>query len=130
LVSKAIVAEGGIIDVFTAVGLKRPDISILSDQFLAEVRGLKHKNVAAELLAKLLKDEIKTRSARNVVQGRQFSEMLKNTLNAYYKSGDCHAGSNRRADQARQGHGGGPKTRRGSGAERRRVGVLRRVGDE
>jgi type I restriction enzyme R subunit len=77
-------ADEGIIDVFTAAGLKKPDISILSDQFLAEVRGLKHKNVAAELLAKLLKDEIKTRSARNVVQGRQFSEMLKTTLNAYH----------------------------------------------
>ena len=84
LVAKAIMADEGIIDVFTAAGLKRPDIGILSDQFLAEVRGLKHKNVAAELLAKLLKDEIKTRSARNLVQSRQFSEMLKNTLNAYH----------------------------------------------
>ena len=85
LVSKAIMAENGIIDVFTAAGLKRPDISILSDQFLAEVRSLKHKNVAAELLAKLLKEEIKTQSARNLVQSRQFSEMLKKTLNAYHK---------------------------------------------
>jgi type I restriction enzyme R subunit len=84
LVSKAIMADAGIIDVFTAAGLKKPDISILSEQFLAEVRGLKHKNVAAELLAKLLLDEIKTRSARNFVQSRQFSEMLKTTLNAYH----------------------------------------------
>ena len=84
LVSKAIMADEGIIDVFTAAGLKKPDISILSDQFLAEVRGLKHKNVAAELLAKLLKDEIKLRSVRNLVQSRQFSEMLKSTLNAYH----------------------------------------------
>jgi type I restriction enzyme R subunit len=83
LVSKAIVADGQIIDVFTAAGLKKPDISILSDQFLAEVKGLKHKNVAAELLAKLLKDEIKTRAKRNVVQSRTFSEMLEKTLNAY-----------------------------------------------
>ncbi|MDA1274481.1 MAG: DUF3387 domain-containing protein [Verrucomicrobia bacterium] len=57
LVSKAITTEGQVIDVFTAAGLPKPDISILSDQFLAEVRGLKHKNVAAELLEKLLKDE-------------------------------------------------------------------------
>ena len=56
LVSGAIMANEGIIDVFTAAGLKKPDISILSEQFLAEVRGLKYKNVAAELLAKLLKD--------------------------------------------------------------------------
>lgn len=84
LVSKAISASDEVIDVFTAAGLKKPDLSILSDQFLAEVRGLKHKNVAAELLAKLLKDEIRTRSARNLVQGRAFSEMLKTTLNAYH----------------------------------------------
>ena len=84
LVSKAIMADEGIIDVFTAAGLKKPDISILSEQFLTEVRGLKHKNVAAELLAKLLKDEIKLRSMRNLVQSRQFSEMLKCTLNAYH----------------------------------------------
>ncbi|MGB8354457.1 MAG: type I restriction endonuclease subunit R [Chthoniobacteraceae bacterium] len=84
LVSTAIMADEGIIDVFTAAGLKRPDISILSDQFLAEVRGLKYKNVAAELLAKLLKDEIKMRSTRNLVQSKQFSEMLKSTLNAYH----------------------------------------------
>ena len=84
LVSKAIVTEGQVIDVFTAAGLPKPDISILSDQFLAEVRGLKHKNVAAELLAKLLKDEIKLRSKRNLVQSQLFSEKLKKTLNAYH----------------------------------------------
>jgi type I restriction enzyme, R subunit len=84
LVSSAIMADEGIIDVFTAAGLKKPDISILSDQFLAEVRGLKHKNVAAELLAKLLKDEITTRTPRNLVQSRQFSEMLQKALNQYH----------------------------------------------
>lgn len=84
LVSKAIVANDGIIDVFTAAGLKRPDISILDDRFLAEIRGLKHKNVAAELLERLLRDEIKTRSKKNAVQGKLFSEKLKNTLNAYH----------------------------------------------
>ncbi len=57
LVSKAISAEGEVIDVFAAAGLKTPNIGILDDRFLAEVRGLKHKNVAAELLEKLLKDE-------------------------------------------------------------------------
>jgi len=77
LVSQAIVADGQIIDVFTAAGLKKPDISILSDQFLAEVRGLKHRNVAAELLEKLLKDEIKVCSKRNLVQAQLFSDKLK-----------------------------------------------------
>ena len=84
LVSKAITTDGQVIDVFTAAGLQKPDISILSDQFLAEVRGLKHKNVAAELLEKLLKDEIKVRSKQNVVQSQQFSEKLRKTLNAYH----------------------------------------------
>ena len=84
LVSKAVTASDEIIDVFSAAGLKKPDISILSDEFLAEVQGLKHKNVAAELLQKLLNDEIKNRSQRNVVQSRAFSEMLKNTMNAYH----------------------------------------------
>jgi len=84
LVSKAITTEGQVIDVFTAAGLSRPDISILSDQFLAEVRGLKHKNVAAELLEKLLKDELKIRSKRNLVQAQVFSEKLKQSLNAYH----------------------------------------------
>ena len=84
LVSKAITTEGQIIDVFTAAGLPRPDIGILSDKFLAEVRGLKHKNVAAELLEKLLKDEIKVRSKRNFVQAKQFSDKLKQTLNGYH----------------------------------------------
>ena len=84
LVSKAITTEGQVIDVFTAAGLPKPDISILSDQFLAEVRGLKHKNVAAELLEKMLKDELKVRSKRNLVQSRVFSEKLKQTLNSYH----------------------------------------------
>ncbi len=84
LVSKAITTDGQVIDVFTAAGLPKPDISILSDQFLAEVRGLKHKNVAAELLEKLLKDELKVRAKHNLVQSQLFSEKLKKTLNAYH----------------------------------------------
>ena len=84
LVSAAITTEGQVIDVFTAAGLPKPDISILSDQFLAEVRGLKHKNVAAELLEKLLKDELKVRSKRNLVQSQVFSEKLQKTLNGYH----------------------------------------------
>jgi len=65
-VSKAIMAEEGDIDIFTTAGLKKQDISILSEQFLAEVHMLKHKNITAELLAKLLKDEIKLLSVRNL----------------------------------------------------------------
>jgi type I restriction enzyme R subunit len=85
LVGKAVVTtDDGAIDVFTAAGMEKPDIAILSDDFLEEVRRLPYKNVAVELLKKLLSDEIKTRSPRNVVQARAFSDMLQRTLNAYH----------------------------------------------
>ena len=84
LVSRAITTDGQVIDVFTAAGLPKPDIGILSEQFLAEVRGLKHRNVAAELLEKLLKNELQARSKQNLVQSQLFSEKLKKTLNAYH----------------------------------------------
>jgi len=82
IVAGAIVTDE-VIDVFAAAGLPKPDISILSDEFLAEVRGLPQRNLAVELLRKLLTDEIKTRSRRNVVQARAFSEMLEKSLRAY-----------------------------------------------
>lgn len=66
--SKAITNEGQLIDVFTAAALSKPDISILSDQFLVEVRGLTHKNVAAELLERLPRDELRARSRHNLVR--------------------------------------------------------------
>jgi type I restriction enzyme R subunit len=72
-----------VVDIFAAAGLKKPDISILSDEFLAEVRGMPQRNLAVELLQKLLKGEIKTRERRNVVQGRLFSEMLEQSLRRY-----------------------------------------------
>ncbi len=84
LIDRAIVAEDGVIDVFTAAGIKKPDISILSDQFLAEVRGLKHKHVAAELLEKLLRDEITMRHKNNIVESKRLSDLLQQTLNRYH----------------------------------------------
>jgi type I restriction enzyme R subunit len=82
IVSKA-VASGEVVDIFAAAGLKKPDISILSDEFLAEVRGLPQRNLAIDLLRKLLSGEIKTRSRKNVVQARSFSEMLEQTIRRY-----------------------------------------------
>ena len=82
LVSKSVASEG-VIDIFTAAGLEKPDVSILSDEFLAEVRDVPHKNVAVELLERLLGDEIKTRSQKNVVQSRSFAEMLERSIRAY-----------------------------------------------
>ncbi len=82
LVSKA-VSSDRVIDIFTDAGMSRPDISILSDEFLAEVRDLPHRNLALELLQKLLSDQIKTRSRRNVVEARSFAEMLEQSILRY-----------------------------------------------
>lgn len=82
IVSNAI-ASDQVIDIFAAAGLKNPDISILSDQFLADVRGMKHRNLAVELLKKLLNDEVKTRSRQNLVQARSFADLLEKSVRRY-----------------------------------------------
>ncbi|HXG20699.1 MAG TPA: type I restriction endonuclease subunit R [Methylomirabilota bacterium] len=82
IVSKA-VASDEVIDIFSAAGLKKPDISILSDEFLSEVRDLPHKNLAIETLRKLLSDEIKSRARKNVVQSKLFSEKLEEAIRKY-----------------------------------------------
>ena len=82
IVSGAI-ASVGVLDVFGAAGLQRPDISVLSDEFLETVRTSEHKNLQLELLKKLINDEIRTQTRRNVIQARKFSEMLERTLLAY-----------------------------------------------
>ena len=82
LVSRSVIADG-VVDTFGAAGLARPELSILSDEFLAEMRDLPQKNLALETLRKLLNDEIKLREQRNVVESRQFSEMLDRALLGY-----------------------------------------------
>ena len=85
ILSDAVVAEE-VIDIFDAAGIKKPDVSILSDEFLAEVKGMKLKNLAFELLKKLLNDEIKTRQKTNVVQSKKFSEMIENVVRKYHNN--------------------------------------------
>ncbi len=82
IISSAI-ATDKVVDIFDAAGLKKPDISILSNEFLAEVKGMKHKNLAVELLRKLLLEEMKEVKRTNLVQSRSFSAMLKKTINLY-----------------------------------------------
>jgi type I restriction enzyme, R subunit len=82
IVDKAVVSDG-IIDVFDAAGIKKPDISILSDDFLEEIRHMERKNLALELLKKILNDEIKTRTRKNLIQSKKLSEMLENAMNKY-----------------------------------------------
>ncbi len=82
IIARAVAPEG-VVDIFAAAGLDKPDISILSDEFLAEVRGMPYRNLAVELLQKLLKGELSVRRRTNVVQARSFSEILEQSLRRY-----------------------------------------------
>ena len=82
IIDKAVVSEG-VVDIFDAAGIKKPDISILSDDFLEEIQGMEHRNVALELLKKLLNDEIKVRAKKNLTQSRSLSEMLEKAIKRY-----------------------------------------------
>ncbi len=76
-------ASEGIVDIFEAAGIKTPTFDILSEEFLLEVKNLRHKNIAFELLRKLLNDEVKVRKRKNMAQGKKFSEMLQNVIKRY-----------------------------------------------
>jgi len=82
IVSRAVASEG-VVDIFAAAGLKKPDISILSDQFLAEVKGMPQRNLAVELLQKLLSGEIRARRKKNAVLAKSFADMLERTIRSY-----------------------------------------------
>jgi type I restriction enzyme R subunit len=82
IVSRAVASEG-VVDIFAAAGLKKPDIAILSEEFLAEVRGMPQRNLAVELLRKLLSGEVRSRRRKNVVQARSFAEMLEQAIRRY-----------------------------------------------
>jgi len=82
IISRAVAPEG-VIDIFAAAGLAKPDISILSEEFLAEVRGMPQRNLAVELLQKLLKGELALRRRKNLVLARSFAEMLEHTIRRY-----------------------------------------------
>ena len=73
-----------VVDVFDAAGIKKPDISILSEEFLLEIKGMEHKNLALETLKKLLNDEIKSRTKKNLVQSKSLMEMLENSIKKYH----------------------------------------------
>ncbi len=129
IVSRAVASEG-VVDIFAAAGLAKPDISILSEEFLAEVKGMPQRNLAVELLRKLLSGEIRTRRRKNVVQARSFAEMLEQVLRRYQNRaieaaqvieeliGPCK-------EDARS-----ERSRRGPGALRGRGGILRRARDQ
>lgn len=82
IVDEALSSEE-VVDILEATGVEKPDISILSDEFLDEVKNMKHKNLALELLKKLLNDEIKQRSKDNYVASKSLMEMLENAIKKY-----------------------------------------------
>lgn len=82
VIDQALVSEQ-VVDVFDAAGIKKPDISILSDEFLAELKGYEHKNIALETLKKLLNDELKVRAKKNLVQSKTLMEMLEKAIKKY-----------------------------------------------
>jgi len=83
VIDQALVSEQ-VIDVFDAAGIKKPDISILSEEFLLELKGMEHKNVALEVLKKLLMDELKSRSRKNLVKSKSLMEMLEKAIKKYH----------------------------------------------
>jgi type I restriction enzyme R subunit len=82
VIDKALVSEQ-VVDIFDAAGIKKPDISILSDEFLDEIKGMQHKNLALEVLKKLLNDELKVRTKTNLVQSKSLMEMLETSIRKY-----------------------------------------------
>ena len=82
LLSKAI-SSGEVVDILESVGLNKPNIAILSDEFLEEIRGMKQKNLAVELLERLMKGTIRTLSKRNLIKSRKFTELLEDSINRY-----------------------------------------------
>ena len=129
IISRAVASEG-VIDIFAAAGLEKPDISILSEEFLAEVRGMPQRNLAVELLQKLLKGEVATRRRKNVVQARSFAEMLEQTLRRYQnravEAAQVIEELIQLARELREATARGETAR----AIGRRTGLLRRPGDQ
>ncbi len=129
IISRAMVSDE-VVDIFAAAGLKKPDISILSDEFLAEVRGMPQRNLAVELLRKLLNGEIKACARRNVVQARSFAEMLEEAVRKYQNRAIETAQVIEEliglAKEMRERRRRGEKL----GLTRRRAGLLRRPGDK
>jgi type I restriction enzyme R subunit len=83
VIDQALVTEK-VIDVFDAAGIRKPDISILSEEFLLEVKNMEHKNIALEVLKKLLNDEINVRTKKNLIQGQTLMEMLEKAIKSYH----------------------------------------------
>ncbi|HEY6332251.1 MAG TPA: DUF3387 domain-containing protein, partial [Blastocatellia bacterium] len=83
IVSRAVISEG-ILDIFAAAGLKKPNIGLLTDEFLNEVRLMPQRNLAVELLQRLLKEELRDRFSTNIVQQKKFSELLQRSLARYH----------------------------------------------
>jgi type I restriction enzyme, R subunit len=129
IVSNAVVSTE-IVDIMKAAGLESPDISVLSDEFLAEVRESKEKNFAIEALKKLINGSVRSQSKRNVTQSKAFSERLEAAIARYHANALTTAEVLERTDSTCQGHSRGARSRRRTGAESRRNCLLRCAGRE
>ena len=118
IISRAVASEG-VVDIFAAAGLDKPDISVLSDEFLAEVQGMPQRNLAVELLQKLLKGELSVRRRKNVVQARSFAEMLEQTLRRYQNRAIEAAQVIEELIQLAKRHAGSQRSWRAAGASAR-----------
>ncbi|MCK9487479.1 MAG: type I restriction endonuclease subunit R, partial [Dehalococcoidia bacterium] len=121
------IAPDGVIDIFAAAGLQKPDISILSDDFLADVRNMPQRNLAVELLRKLLEGEVKARRRKNVVQSRSFADLLQDSIRRYQNRAIETAQvieelielAKRMNEAARRGEDLGPRCLRSNGYRKR-----------
>ena len=126
IVSRAVAPEG-VLDIFAAAGLDKPDVSILSEEFLAEVRGMQRRNLAVELLQKLLTGELATRRRKNVVQARSFADMLDQTIHRYQNRANRDRPGHRGTDRHRPRTARSRRPWRGARPLRRRARLLRRA---
>jgi type I restriction enzyme, R subunit len=129
VIDKALVSEQ-VIDVFDAAGIKKPDISILSEEFLLELKNKEHKNIALEVLKKLLNDEIKARAKKNLVQSKSLMEMLQNAIKRYHAKVFTAAEVMDELIKYQQGDRQVRPAGRGDGPERLRVCLLYRRGQQ
>jgi type I restriction enzyme R subunit len=101
LVARGVLVEG-VNDIFTTLGLGKPDISVLDEAFLAQIQAMPTKNLAAELLERLIADQIKARGQKNAIQGKEFAHEVGRSDREIPGSRDHHRGGHRTVDQARQ----------------------------
>jgi type I site-specific restriction-modification system R (restriction) subunit len=129
ILDNAVVVQG-IQDIFSLAGMERPDISILSDDFLSEVRSLPYRNLAIELLNRLMSDQIASRAKSNVILEKKFADRLRETINRYHNRAiESAQVIEELIAMAKEFRGSGGQGRE-AGPQRRRIRLLRGPGEQ